>query len=195
MIKFDLDRSKIIKTKIRTQHVTEGNIDFVFRLIIEGVEYGFKGTLTDGHVVFRIPPLREYVEDMVNADNEYPVRIETVANQRFFQRPWTDSAKFTSMPKLELEEVNTDDDLDEEQGVGVSVESVEEKDEDIVKKFKDAEAEVLKEKEQRKSHSEKEKAPSRKSKKFTRHIRGEVLDEHSRLRQLLREVREKNENG
>lgn len=192
MIKFDLDKPKAIKTRIRTQHVDEQNVDFVFRFIIEGIEYGFRGMLDDGGtVVFKIPPLREYVEDNVNFESEYPVRIETVANDRFFQRPWTDSAKFTSMPKLELEEVKEDtDDLDEEQGVGVSVESVEV--DDIVTKVKEAEKEILKEKDKKEAHSE-EKAPGRRqlSKKFSRHIRGEPLDESSRLKMLLEEARKK----
>jgi hypothetical protein len=189
MIKFDLDKPKAIKTKIRTQHVDEENVDFLFKLVIEGVEYGFRGTLTeDDTVVFKIPPLREFINN-VDLDSEYPVKIETIANDRFFQRPWTDSARFISAPKLELEEVTTDDDLAEEQGEGVSVESVEVQ--DIVDKFKKAKKEVLKEKGQKESRPEDKKAPGRKSKKFAKHIRGEALDEHTRLKQLLKEARER----
>lgn len=192
MIKFDLDKPKAIKTKIRTQHVDGENVDFLFKLVIEGVEYGFRGALTqDDTVVFKIPPLREFINN-IDLDSEYPVKIETIANDRFFQRPWTDSAKFISTPKLELEEVTEDDDLAEEQGEGVSVESVEA--EDIVDKFRKAKEEVLKEKDQREPHPEDKKAPGRKSKKFSRHIRGEALDEQTRLKQLLKEAREK-KNG
>lgn len=191
MIKFDLDKPKAIRTKIRTQHVDEENVEFLFRLVIEGVEYGFRGMLSDdGTVIFKIPPLREYIEDIVSFDNEYPVRIETIANQRFFQRPWTDSARFTSIPKLELEEVKQDDDFAEEKGMGVSVESVET--DDIVDRFKKAKREVLKEKEDKKeARSEDKKTPGLKSKKFSKFMKGEPLDEQSRLKLLLKEAMEK----
>jgi len=189
MIKFDLDKPKVIKTKIRVKNVDEGNIDFIFRLIIESVEYGFRGMLeNDGTVIFKIPSLREYVKEDISFESEYPIRIETIANDRFYQRAWTDSARFVSIPKLELEEVTEDDDLAEEQGVGVSVESVEA--DDIVDKFRKAKKEVLKEKETR---PEEKKTPGKKSTKFSRVIRGEPLDEASRLKMLLEEARKKNE--
>jgi len=187
MIKFDLDKPKIIKTKIKVQNVDEENVDFILRLIIDNVEYGFKGVSDDGEVIFKIPPLRDYIDQDVNLDEEYPIRIETIANERFFQRPWSDSAKFTSIPKLELEEVTEDDDLAEEQGAGVSVESIE--DDDIVERFRKAKEEVLKEKKCAKK--KKKKKTKKTSEKFLKHIKGDVLDETTRLKKLLAEARRK----
>jgi hypothetical protein len=51
MMTFDLDKSKIIKTKIRVQNVDEHNVDFIFRLMVDGVEYGFNGLMENGIVL------------------------------------------------------------------------------------------------------------------------------------------------
>jgi hypothetical protein len=186
---FDLDKPKVIRTKIRVQNADEHNIDFVFRLIVEDVEYGFKGELTeDSAVVFRIPALRDVIGD-VSTQSEYPIRIETVAAERFFQRAWTDSAKFKQVPKLELEEVK--EDLEEKRVSGVSVISVEE---DPVEKFKKAAKEVLKEKDPDLDIDEKDpEIEVPKFKKFSKFMEHGTLDERSRLKVLLSEAREKNE--
>ena len=182
MMTFDLDRPKVIRTKIKVQNADEHNIDFSFRLIVEGVEYGFKGELTeDSAVVFNIPALRDVVGN-VSIQSEYPIRIETVAGERFFQRAWTDSAKFKEVPKLELEEVQ--EDLEEERVSGVSVISIEE---DPVEKFKKAAKEVLKEKEVKDPELDIDK----KSKKFSKFMEDGTLDEQERLKILLSEAREK----
>ena len=188
MMIFDLDKPKVIRTKIKVQNADEHNIDFVFRLIVEGVEYGFKGDLTeDSAVVFNIPALRDVVGN-VNSQSEYPIKIETVAGERFFQRAWTDSAKFKEVPKLELEEVK--EDLEEERVTGVSVISVEE--DEVVEKFKKAAVEVLKEKEVETEVEEIKEIP--KSKKFSRFMEDGTLDETTRLKALLSEAREKKDN-
>jgi hypothetical protein len=186
MMTFDLDKPKVVRTKIRVQNVNEDNVDFVFRLIIEGVEYGFRGLLENGTVIFKIPALRDYISN-VSSNEEYPIRIESVAGDRFYQRPWQDTAKFKSMPKLELEEV-VDDNLEEEQGSGVTVVEIEESDGDgIVKRFKDAEKEVLKEKED----DPKIDIAEKKSKKFLQFIEHGTLDEGTKLKALLKEARRK----
>jgi hypothetical protein len=38
MMTFDLDKPKVIRTRIKVQNADEHNIDFSFRLIVEGVE-------------------------------------------------------------------------------------------------------------------------------------------------------------
>ena len=78
MMIFDLDVPKVVRTKIKVQNVDEHNIDFIFRIVIEGVEYGFKGELTeDSAVIFKIPALREVVGN-ISTQSEYPIKIETV---------------------------------------------------------------------------------------------------------------------
>lgn len=184
---FDLDVPKVVRTKIRVQNVDEHNIDFIFRLIIEGVEYGFKGELTeDNAVIFNIPALRDVVGD-INTQSEYPIKIETVAGERYYQRAWTDSAKFKDVPKLELEEVKEEEGLEEDRESGVSVISVEV--DDVVDKFKKAAKEVLKEKDVKKEEPDDKK----KSEKFSKFMKDGTLDEQERLRILLSEARkEKN---
>jgi hypothetical protein len=180
---FDLDKSKIIKTKIRVQNVDEHNVDFIFRMIIDDVEYGFKGLMENGIVFFKIPALRDIVGD-VSINEEYPIRIDSVAGDRFYQRPWHDTAKFKSVPKLELEEVVDEEGVEEQK---VTVTEIEESDGDeIVKKFKDAEKEVLREKEDPDTSGD---DPLKTSKKFKQFIQHGTLDEATKLKALLKEAR------
>jgi hypothetical protein len=185
---FDLDKSKIIKTKIRVQNVDEHNVDFIFRLMIEGVEYGFKGLMENGIVLFKIPALRDIVGD-VSINEEYPISIESIAGDRFYQKPWTDTAKFKSVPKLELEAVVDEEGVEEQK---VTVTEIEESDgDDIVKRFKDAEKEILKEKEDDPDLD----IDKKKSKKFSQFIEHGTLDEATKLKALLEEARRKKDEG
>jgi hypothetical protein len=181
---FDLDKSKIIKTKIRVQNVDEHNVDFIFRLMVDGVEYGFNGLMENGIVFFKIPALRDIVGN-VSVNEEYPIRIDSVAGDRFFQRPWQDTAKFKSVPKLELEEVVDEEGVVEQE---ITVTEIEESDgDDIVKRFKEAEKEILKEKDD----DPEIEVPEKKSKKFTQFMEHGTLDEATKLKALLKEARRK----
>ncbi len=183
MMTFDLDKSKIIKTKIRVQNVDEQNVDFIFRLMVDGVEYGFKGLMENGIVMFKIPALRDIVGD-IGLNEEYPISIESIAGDRFYQRPWTDTAKFKSVPKLELEAVVDEEGVVEQE---ITVTDIEESDGDeIVKRFKEAEKEVLKEKKPDEIPVE-----EKKSKKFSQFIEHGTLDEATKLKALLKEARRK----
>ncbi|MHA2029506.1 MAG: hypothetical protein ACW99Q_08950 [Candidatus Kariarchaeaceae archaeon] len=184
MMTFDLDKSKIIKTKIRVQNVDEHNVDFIFRLMVDGVEYGFNGLMENGIVFFKIPALRDIVGN-VSVNEEYPIRIDSVAGDRFFQRPWQDTAKFKSVPKLELEEVVDEEGVVEQE---ITVTEIEESDgDDIVKRFKEAEKEILKEKDD----DPEIEVPEKKSKKFTQFMEHGTLDEATKLKALLKEARRK----
>ena len=190
MMTFDLDKSKIIKTKIRVQNVDEHNVDFVFRLMIDGVEYGFKGLMENEIVFFKIPALRDIVGD-VSLNEEYPIRIDSIAGDRFYQSPWQDTAKFKSVPKLELEAVVDEEGVVEQE---ITVTEIEESDGDeIVKRFKDAEKEILREKEVDPDTSGDD--PLKKSKKFAQFIEHGTLDEGTKLKALLKEAREKKDEG
>ena len=184
MMTFDLDKSKLIKTKIKVQNVDEHNVDFIFRLMINGVEYGFNGLMENEIVFFKIPALRDIVGD-VSINEEYPIRIDSIAGDRFYQSPWQDTAKFKSVPKLELEEVVDEEGVVEQE---ITVTEIEESDGDeIVKRFKDAEKEILKEKEDNPEID----IAKKKSKKFSQFIEHGTLDEATKLKALLKEARRK----
>lgn len=185
---FDLDKSKLIKTKIKVQNVDEHNVDFIFRLMINGVEYGFNGLMENEIVFFKIPALRDIVGD-VSINEEYPIRIDSIAGDRFYQSPWQDTAKFKSVPKLELEEVVDEEGVVEQE---ITVTEIEESDGDeIVKRFKDAEKEILKEKEDNPEID----IAKKKSKKFSQFIEHGTLDEATKLKALLKEARRKKNDG
>jgi hypothetical protein len=183
---FDLDKPKVIKTKIRVQNVDEHNVDFIFRMMVDGVEYGFNGLMENGIVFFKIPALRDIIGD-VSVNEEYPIRIDSVAGDRFYQSPWQDTAKFKSVPKLELEAVVDEEGVEEQK---VTVTEIEESDgDDIVKRFKEAEKEVLKEKEDDPELDLED--DKKKSKKFAQFIEHGTLDEGTKLKALLEAARRK----
>ncbi len=189
MMTFDLDKSKIIKTKIRVQNVDEHNVDFIFRLTVDGVEYGFNGLMENGIVMFKIPALRDIVGD-VSVNEEYPIRIDSVAGERFYQSPWQDTAKFKSVPKLELEEVVDEEGVVEQE---ITVTEIEESDGDeMFQRIKNAEKEILKEKEDDPDTSGDDPLKSKKFKQFIQHG---TLDEETKLKALLKEARRKKDEG
>jgi len=189
MMTFDLDKSKIIKTKIRVQNVDEHHVDFIFRLMIDSVEYGFKGLMENGIVFFKIPALREIVGD-VGLNKQYPIRIDSVAGNRFYQSPWQDTAVFKSAPKLELEAVVDEGDVGEQE---ITVTEIEESDGDeMFQRIKNAEKEVLKEKEDDPDTSGDDPLKSKKFKQFIEHG---TLDEATKLKALLKEARRKKDEG
>jgi len=97
--------------------------------------------------------------------------------------------RFKSVPKLELEEVVDEEGVVEQE---ITVTEIEESDGDeIVKRFKDAEKEILKEKEDNPEID----IAKKKSKKFSQFIEHGTLDEATKLKALLKEARRKKNDG
>lgn len=190
---FDVDKAKTLHTQIKVDNIDEEFITWIFRIIVEGVEYGFRGMLLDdGRVRFEIPPLSQVVNKNVDTNKEYPVKIDAIADERFYQKAWESTATIKAVPKLEMEEV-IEDNLEEKES-GVSVIKIEDSDGDaIVKRFKEAEKKVLK-KEDPEIEVPEEKTPT--SDKFSKFIRGEKeLGPEDKLRNLLGEAREKEDDS
>jgi hypothetical protein len=190
---FDVDKAKTLHTQIRVDNIQEEFINWIFRIIIEGVEYGFRGVLLeDGRVRFEIPPLSQVVKD-IDVSGEYKVKIDAIADERFYQKAWESTATIKAMPRLEMAEVREEDNLEEVKGSGVSVLKIEDTDaEEIVQRFKHAKEEVLKEKKVKEEPKEKKVT----SEKFSKFIRGEKeLTPEEKLRNLLGNTGEKNDDS
>ena len=190
---FDVDKQKTLHTQIKVDNIDEEDINWIFRIVIEGVEYGFGGTLLDdGRVRFVIPPLSTVVSKNMNPDKNYAVMIDAIANEKFYQKAWESTAQIKAVPKLEMKEV-IEDNLEEVKGSEVSVIKIEDSDaEKIVQRFKDAEKEVLKKDPE--IEVPEEKKPT--SDKFSKFIRGiKDLSPEESLKKLLGEVREKKDDS
>lgn len=63
---FDLDKGKVIKVETDIEGIDSSLLNFLFRITIDGVSYGFSGELSDGILTISIPPLRNVIHGAKN---------------------------------------------------------------------------------------------------------------------------------
>jgi len=103
MRKLDSSKSKNLQFSVKVEDTSMKEVDFFYRVIIEGIEYGFKGKPGNGNVSFQIPALESLIKGSDNKKT-YAARLDTVAEGKHFDTPYTEKISIKKNPKVNIKE-------------------------------------------------------------------------------------------
>ena len=106
MMIFKNNEKKVITFDLMVEGAREETLDYFFRFSINGVEYGFKGDLQDGKLIFEIPPLKEFTS-LTNED-KIDARLD-VSGGNHYACPWSDKVSIERTPVITTRMTETRD--------------------------------------------------------------------------------------
>lgn len=101
MITFDPYKEKKIEMDIETRGIEPQNLNFVFRIVVNDIEYGFKCKLIDRKVSVTIPALSTIICNTFN-DGIYDSKLEVTGEDKYYLKPFSDKVKIKFEPKVEI---------------------------------------------------------------------------------------------
>ena len=101
MITFLASKEKKIEMVIETKGIKPNSLSFTFRIMIEGVEYGFPCTLIGDAVTVIIPPLFDVVSEDIK-EGDYDAKLEVTGEGKYYLKPYHDKIKLKVDPKVEV---------------------------------------------------------------------------------------------
>ena len=113
MLVFDALKEKKLEMVIETKGIEPSNLKFVFRIIIEGIEYGFPCTLIGTKVSVVIPPLSEVVAREFNVGN-YDAKLEVTGENKYYLNPFAEKIKVKLEPEVEVTLEHSEEDIEEQ---------------------------------------------------------------------------------
>lgn len=105
MLQFDMNKKKIFSVPTLVEGVEPSKLQFYFRVIVEGIEYGFPAKLLGEQMKLEIPPLGKVITGL--KQGEYMARVEanvvTEGNKGFYMKPWEEKIEVRMEPKVSME--------------------------------------------------------------------------------------------
>ncbi len=99
MLRFDLSKRKKLVFDLVIEGTEPEEVTCMFRIDVDGIEYGFLGEVSPGKVRFDIPPLSEVI-GTVPKSVAYQARLD-VKKESYIMHPspWEESVAFELVPK------------------------------------------------------------------------------------------------
>jgi hypothetical protein len=119
MLVFNADKEKDFTMMIETSNINDDQLEFMFIIDINDVQYGFKCDMTENKVKIHIPILNEIINNL-KAD-EYKAFLQVTGNNNYLLKPFNEQIKIISKPKIDvLLSKDNENDLKEELKVTIS---------------------------------------------------------------------------
>lgn len=113
MLVFDALKEKKLEMVVETKGIQPQNLKFTFRIIIEGIEYGFPCTLIGSKVSVTIPPLSEVVMGDIHVGN-YNAKLEVTGEDKYYLNPFAEKVKIKLEPVVEVTLEQTKEEIEEQ---------------------------------------------------------------------------------
>ncbi len=99
-MEFDITKNKFMVFDLEVENMDKEQLMYVVRIIINGIEYGFKGDSEAGKIKVDIPAFNTVVKDgTIDPNRAYEARLD-VFDGKFFITPWSDSITFSLSPTV-----------------------------------------------------------------------------------------------
>jgi len=100
MIIFNPKLKKSLTMTVAHEGIESSKLNFTFRIIVEGVEYGFPCEFDGSKVKVEIPPLSEVIKEIDNG--EYLAKLEVNGDNKFYLKPFSENVTIKKEPKMEV---------------------------------------------------------------------------------------------
>ena len=107
---FKSNTKKLLKFALEAKNVNLNEMNYTFRVHVNGVEYGFKGDIDkeNGIVEFNIPPLNTILTEQYNTGN-YTARLDVVMED-YYKSLWKGDVLIEAPKKIVIESTEDNDD-------------------------------------------------------------------------------------
>jgi len=134
MLTFDVNKEKKLEMMIETQGIDPQSLEFTFRILIEGIEYGFPAQLIGNKVVVTIPPLSEVLAQKIES-GDYNAKLEVNGENKYYLKPFNEQVHIKIEPKVEVTLDDDNERIEEKKNFDLKLSSITE--EDAVTKTKE----------------------------------------------------------
>lgn len=98
MIQIKSDKEKTLLFDVMVEGIDKKLLSFMFRLDVNGVEYGFPCIVEDEKIKVSIPALENILQE--GTSGEYKGKLEGVGDGKYFLSPWEDIIQIMVEPKV-----------------------------------------------------------------------------------------------
>ena len=106
MIQIKTGESKVLYFNLIIEGIEKSKLDFTFRILSDGIEYGIAGKFENDKVKVIIPPIDSFI---INRQNELlEAKLEVTGSDKYYMKPWSDKIQFVNEPKVEAKVEETE---------------------------------------------------------------------------------------
>ena len=96
MLRLSANEEKQLTFEVQIGGVSDfDKIESFFRIVFEGVEYGFPCKVTSEAIQVDLPPLNKVIARRIREGDEVEIKLEVIADGHYLL-PWTDRAKLSN---------------------------------------------------------------------------------------------------
>ena len=117
MLVFNADKIKDVAMVIETSNTNDDQLEFMFMLEVDNVQYGFKCDVVDDRVKIHIPVLNDIINNI--KEGEYKAFLQVTGNNNYLMKPFHENVKIVVKPKIDVL-LSQDDDIKEELKLSIS---------------------------------------------------------------------------
>ncbi len=108
MLVFNADKEKDVAMMIETSNMNDDQLEFMFIINVDDIQYGFKCDMTENKVKIHIPILNEIIKNL--KAGEYDAFLQVTGNNNYLLKPFNEQVKIVSKPKIDVLLSQDDDD-------------------------------------------------------------------------------------
>jgi len=99
-MKFDFTKNKILFFNVQVEGLESSKLKFLFSILIDGVHYGFNGSLDDNKVKIDVPAFNTFMKDNIISSGKSYEAYLMAYDGKFCVEPWKDSISFDVTPMI-----------------------------------------------------------------------------------------------
>jgi hypothetical protein len=90
MLELNVNQNRSLNFEIQLSGINHTQLEGFLRIIIDGIEYGFKTEINEGNIAVDIPVLKNVIPREVKEGEKFDAKLEVVGNG-YYLNPWSGS--------------------------------------------------------------------------------------------------------
>jgi len=90
MLELNVNQNRSLNFEIQLSGIAHTQLEGFLRIIIDGIEYGFKAEVNEGDIIVDVPVLKNIIPREVKEGEKFDAKLEVVGNG-YYLNPWTGS--------------------------------------------------------------------------------------------------------
>ena len=99
-MKFDFTKNKTLSFNVQVEGLDSTKLKFLFSILIDGVYYGFNGTMDGSKVKIDVPAFSTFMKDNIITSSKSYEACLMAYDGKFCVEPWKDSISFDITPMM-----------------------------------------------------------------------------------------------
>jgi hypothetical protein len=107
MLELNTDKERIIEFEASLSGISPNDLSGHFRILVDGIEYGFPVNISESSIVASIPSLKNIVHRTLREGETFKSRLDVIGDDHYLN-PWSGEIKVKSSIMVEAKLVNTE---------------------------------------------------------------------------------------